>query len=173
MRQQLKNMYIVQEENKDLKDDLNRLKKLTYDDKIKEMAEENINLRKRNGMLLIQNDELKSKVKELKDAQLTANTTNMSMFSPAKGGAIKQETQAIGRGLVRPQTAAGAFGRRKDDMKMLEEDDLYLNAQDQIDKELNDLLVRNQNTLSELHSDMREVSKIVGEPTIQVRKIKN
>ena len=58
-------------------------------------------------------------------------------------------------------------------MKMLEEDDLYLNAQDQIDKELNDLLVRNQNTLSELHSDMREVSKIVGEPTIQVRKIKN
>lgn len=51
------------------------------------------------------------------------------MFSPAKGGSgIKQETQPIGKGLVRPQTAAGAFGRRKDDMKMLEEDDLYLNA---------------------------------------------
>jgi hypothetical protein len=58
-------------------------------------------------------------------------------------------------------------------MKLLEDDDLYLNAQDQIDKELNELLERNQNTLSELHSDMREVSKIVGEPTIQVRKIRN
>lgn len=58
-------------------------------------------------------------------------------------------------------------------MKLLEDDDLYLNAQDQLDKELNELLERNQNTLSELHSDMREVSKIVGEPTIQVRKIRN
>ena len=74
---------------------------------------------------------------------------------------------------MRPQTAAGAFGRRKQDLKMLEEDDLYLNAQDQLDKELNDLIARNQNTLSELHADMREVSKIVGEPTIQIRTIKN
>lgn len=49
---------------------------------------------------------------------------------------------------------------------MLEDDDLYLNAQDQLDKELNELLERNQNTLSELHADMREVSKIAGEPTI-------
>ena len=58
MQQALKNMYILQEENKDLREDLNRLKKLTYDDKIKEMAEENITRRKRNGQLLIQNDEL-------------------------------------------------------------------------------------------------------------------
>ena len=62
MKQALKNMYILQEENKDLKEDLNRLKKLTYDDKVKEIAEENLTLRKRNGMLLIQNDELQLKV---------------------------------------------------------------------------------------------------------------
>lgn len=75
-------MYILQEENKDLKDDLNRLKKLTYDDKIKEMAEENITLRKRNGMLLIQNDELQRKVVEVRD-QMTNNTSNASAaFSP-------------------------------------------------------------------------------------------
>lgn len=127
MKQELKNMYILQEENKDLRDDLNRLKKLTYDDKIKEMAEENITLRKRNGMLLIQNDELQSKISELKD-QMTNNTSAISAFSPQKGGATRAENQAIGKGLVRPQTAAGAFGRRKQDMKMLEEDDLYLNA---------------------------------------------
>lgn len=75
-------MYILQEENKDLKDDLNRLKKLTYDDKIKEMAEENITLRKRNGMLLIQNDELQRKLVEVRD-QMTNNTSNASAaFSP-------------------------------------------------------------------------------------------
>lgn len=81
-------MYILQEENKDLKDDLNRLKKLTYDDKIKEMAEENITLRKRNGMLLIQNDELQSKISEVRD-QMTNNTSNVSAFSPQKGSGLK------------------------------------------------------------------------------------
>ena len=53
MEIELKNMYIIQEENKDLRADLTRLKKLTYDDKIKEMVEENQTIRKRNGMLLV------------------------------------------------------------------------------------------------------------------------
>lgn len=38
---ELKNMYILQEENKDLRDDLQRLQKLSYEDKVKEMAAEN------------------------------------------------------------------------------------------------------------------------------------
>jgi hypothetical protein len=58
LNMQLKSMVILQDENKDLREDLDRLKKLSYDDKIKEMHEENKNLRKRNGFLLIQNDEL-------------------------------------------------------------------------------------------------------------------
>jgi len=58
LNMQLKSMAILQDENKDLREDLDRLKKLSYDDKIKEMHEENKNLRKRNGFLLIQNDEL-------------------------------------------------------------------------------------------------------------------
>jgi len=53
MEIELKNMYIIQEENKDLRADLKRIKKLTYDDKIKEMVEENQTIRKRNGMLLV------------------------------------------------------------------------------------------------------------------------
>jgi hypothetical protein len=60
-------MFILQEENKDLKEDLDRLKKLSYDEKIKEMHEENKNLRKRNGFLLIENEELKKKLKEMKE----------------------------------------------------------------------------------------------------------
>ncbi len=64
---QLKNMVILQDENKDLREDLDRLKKLSYDEKIKEMHEENKNLRKRNGFLLIQNDEFQQKIKNLSE----------------------------------------------------------------------------------------------------------
>lgn len=59
---------------------------------------------------------------------MTNSTTNTSALSPQKPGASTKVNQAIGVGLVRPQTAAGAFGRRKQDLKMLEEDDLYINA---------------------------------------------
>jgi hypothetical protein len=46
-------MYILEQENKDLREDYDRLKALSYDEKIKRMAQENADLRKRNGMLLI------------------------------------------------------------------------------------------------------------------------
>ena len=61
------------------------------------------------------------------------------------------------------------MGRKKDDF-LLNEDDL-LESQSQFDKELNELLAKNQKNLLELHNDFKEVSKIAGEPTIQVRKI--
>ena len=56
-------MYILEQENKDLKEDYDRLKALSYDEKIKQMAQENAALRKRNGMLLIQADENQEKLK--------------------------------------------------------------------------------------------------------------
>ncbi len=44
-------------------EDYDRLKALSYDEKIKQMAQENAALRKRNGMLLIQADENQEKLK--------------------------------------------------------------------------------------------------------------
>ena len=70
--------------------------------------------------------------------------------------------------LARPQTAS-IIGRKKDDF-LLNDDDL-LEAQSQFDKELNELLAKNQRNLMELHNDFKEVSKITGEATINVRKI--
>jgi hypothetical protein len=67
MTLELKNMYIIMEENKDLKEDLNRLKAISYDVKIKEMTQENQQIRKRNGYLLIHNDELEKSNKELSE----------------------------------------------------------------------------------------------------------
>lgn len=55
--------------------------------------------------------------------------------------------------IERPQTAAGAFGRKKEDM-LLDNDDLEelaANAQSQFDKELNELLYKNQERLNEMH----------------------
>lgn len=61
MEMELKSMYIIMEENKDLKEDLARLKNISYDQKIKDINEENQALKKRNGYLLIQNDEVEKK----------------------------------------------------------------------------------------------------------------
>jgi len=42
-----------------------------------------------------------------------------------------------------------------------------------LDQELNELLAKNQKYLNELHSEMKEVSKITGETTLKIRKINN
>lgn len=55
-------MYILQEENKDLKEDLDRMKSLTYEQRMKDMCQENYNLRKRNGELLIKVSEMERKM---------------------------------------------------------------------------------------------------------------
>jgi hypothetical protein len=41
MQMELKNMYILQEENKDLREDLERLQSMTYEQRMKDLAAEN------------------------------------------------------------------------------------------------------------------------------------
>jgi hypothetical protein len=50
---ELKNMYIIEGENHDLKEEYESLKSLTYEDKVRDLVEENKTIKKRNGMLLI------------------------------------------------------------------------------------------------------------------------
>lgn len=52
-------------------------------------------------------------------------------------------------------------------------EELAATAQSEFDLELNELLAKNMERLNELHNDMRDVSKIAGEPTIAIRKLKN
>ena len=59
---EIKNMYAIQEENKDLKEDLERLKSMTYEDRMKEAMEENKRLRRRNGELIIKVSDLESQI---------------------------------------------------------------------------------------------------------------
>jgi hypothetical protein len=41
LKLELKNMYILQEENNDLREDLERLKSLTYEQRMKDLVSEN------------------------------------------------------------------------------------------------------------------------------------
>ena len=62
LKMEIKNMYAIQEENKDLKEDLERLKSMTYEDRMKEAMEENKRLRRRNGELIIKVTDLESQI---------------------------------------------------------------------------------------------------------------
>jgi hypothetical protein len=63
MKRELKSMQILQDENEDLRDDVARLKSMSYEDRVKEIGVENQRLRKRNGELLIQNTDLQAEIK--------------------------------------------------------------------------------------------------------------
>jgi len=120
---ELKNMYIIQEENKDLREDLDRLKSISYDQKVKEMQVENSELRKRNGQLLIELDDWKKKCTDgAKDHQQQI----------LEGMRNQDVTQ-------RPQTAQVS----REQQSLLDDEDLQ-NAQTVFDKELNELLAKNQ-----------------------------
>lgn len=57
-KMELKNMYALQEENKDLREDLERATSLTYEERMKDVMEENQRLRRRNGELIIKMTDL-------------------------------------------------------------------------------------------------------------------
>lgn len=52
LKAELKNMYIVMEENKDLKEELKAYKSITHDERMKLMKEENESMKVRIGQLL-------------------------------------------------------------------------------------------------------------------------
>lgn len=62
-------MYAITEENKDLREDLERQKSMTYEDRMKEVMEENKRLRRRNGELIIKVTDLEEQLEKLKSTQ--------------------------------------------------------------------------------------------------------
>ena len=66
LKLQLKSMDAMVDENYDLKEELERLRGMTDDDRMKEIAEENKALKTRTGELLIELTEVKDEMKKLK-----------------------------------------------------------------------------------------------------------
>ena len=62
LKLEIKNMYLLLEENKDLKEQLQHFKSISFDERIKLVNQENERLQIRIGEFLVQNDELKKKL---------------------------------------------------------------------------------------------------------------
>jgi hypothetical protein len=160
LKLELKNMYAIQEENKDLREDLERMKSMTYEDRMKEAMDENKRLRRRNGELIIKVSELEDQLQKLNGDQ-----TDRTLEMEVQMAHLKAIQAPFNQ--VRPQTSGAAFGRKHDDIFGLED-----TTTDDFDKELNDMILKNQQRLAELQTDIKEVSKIAGEPVVNIRKIK-
>ena len=132
LRLELKNMYAISEENKDLREDLDRMKSMTYEDRMKEAMDENKRLRRRNGELIIKVSELEEELERLKGEKTERTLENEMQMAHLK--AIQAPFNQ-----VRPQTSGAAFGRKQEDLFGLED-----TTTDDFDKELNDLILKNQ-----------------------------
>lgn len=71
----------------------------------------------------------------------------------------------------RPQTAA-VRSKPLEEQWMSDPNFDIQSAQDEIDRELAEMMQRNQARLTELHSDFKQVSKLADEPYVNVRKVK-
>lgn len=58
-------MNVLLDENTMLKEDLDRMRLMSYDDRVKEVGDENARLRRRNGELLFRNSELEDEIADL------------------------------------------------------------------------------------------------------------
>ena len=68
LKLQLKSMDAMVEENQDLKEELMRLREMTYEERMKDMAEENKALKRRVGEILIELTDVKTERTELRKA---------------------------------------------------------------------------------------------------------
>lgn len=81
MKKELKSMQILLDENQELREELERLRQMSYNDRVKESGAENQILRRRNGELLIKNSELMDEIERLKkEAPLSAPKIQQPVF---------------------------------------------------------------------------------------------
>ena len=82
LKLQLKSLHVMVEENKDLKEELQRLRDMPYDLRVKEVTRDNERLRKRTGELLVELTDAQTELAELrsltahipKDGKIVAKT---------------------------------------------------------------------------------------------------
>jgi len=86
LRKELKNMDILLDENNDLREEVDRMKKMSFDERYSHLGDENAGLRRRNGQLLIENTNLKEELEKVKKAApLEVNQAMIAMG----GGAMR------------------------------------------------------------------------------------
>ena len=96
LKLQLKSMDAMVEENYEMKEELVRLREMTYEERMKDMAEENKGLKKRTGELLIELTDVKAELFELKKS-----TSHIP-----KEGKLQPKFNPVFGMPARPQTAS-------------------------------------------------------------------
>ena len=143
MKAELQNMYILNEENKDLKEELLKYKSISYDERMKSMNEENQSMKIRIGQLLERIHDLETRTHEV-EASTTEN--ELSKFQ----NTIEHNVYPIRtQPLERPSTAQVRTNQGFD--PLLEK------VEKELDLDIQAMLERNQKLLSEMKEDVQEL----------------
>jgi len=138
MKAELQNMYILQEENKDLKEELEVYKSITHDERMKVLKEDNESMKVRIGQLL-------GTIRMLEQ-----RTDDIEAKQSKKSQEVKQKPKTIQfEEIERPQTAQVRTEQGFDP--------LFSKVEYELDLDIQKMLERNKKQLAELKHDMEEV----------------
>jgi hypothetical protein len=134
MKAELRNMYILQEENKDLKEELQIYKSITHDERMKVLKEENESMKIRIGQLLDKIRTLENRTNDIEFKQTKKELTQIPLASSV---------------FERPQTAHTRSNQGFEP--------LISQVEDELDLDIQKMLERNKKQLEELRVDMEEM----------------
>jgi len=165
LQMQLTNMYNLMDENEQMRAELDALRASTFEERTADVADDNKRLRRRNGELQIELMDTKAELKKLKQSVAHLPNDASPMQQALLMGAASSGSQA------RPQTAA-VRSKPLEEQWLSDPNFDIKHEQDDIDRELAEMMKRNQERLAELRGDFKQVSKLVDEPYVNVRKVK-
>lgn len=143
MKAELQNMYILNEENQDLRDELNKYKSITFDERMKAMKEENDSMKIRIGQLLERIHDLEERAHNIdskaNDKEINSVEKNMEYHN-----AFPTDF-----GLPRPSTAQTRTTQSFD--PLLEQ------VEAELDLDIQAMLERNKKLLDEMKEDIKDL----------------
>lgn len=142
MKAELQNMYILQEENKDLKEELEAYKSITHDERMKVLKEENESMKVRIGQLLDKLYKLEDRTNKIESK---SNKKELNQIEKKH-----KPAQFEAAPLERPQTA----------QIHSDYDPLISRVSEELDLDILQMLERNKKQLAELKGEMEEVSNM-------------
>lgn len=147
LKAELQNMFILEDENKDLKEELQRYKSITHDERMKSFKEENESMKVRIGQLLEKVHALESNARSTEATATEEQLKHLEQVMDPKNPYITSE-----KPLERPSTAQPKATDTYDPLMSELEQELDLDIQQMLD--------RNKKQLTDLYSEMEEVKNM-------------
>lgn len=135
-------MYIINEENTDLRDELAKYKGITYDERMKAMKEENQSMKVRIGQLLERIHDLEDRTHQIEAVTNQQQIQDLSKHNAFPVMATKDPLERPGTAQVR---TSDAF------------DPLLEQVEEELDMDIQAMLERNKQLLSEMKDDIKDL----------------